>query len=315
MSQNNRVVCGLRSARLGCHEARGVSPRTFHVARCTAPLIVFFIVLALTACGGSGTGDSDESLTGAVNSTRAHYQIIELASGRVTAAGSVPDLTTNLAYRSTHVVFRLVEVGGGMIGTTSAQLGAAIDSAASAVGATSFYLAVFETTQAQWQALGGGTPWTLLSSAAGIDDVRTGDDLPAVGLSQDLVGATLSAYQTSRGVRLWLPSDVQWEVACRGGGTSTFSWGESMSSTTVTAAAVVWETAGAQRGARAVGGRVPSALGFFDLHGNVWELSAAGNLRGGSWNDPLANARAAHRAAIDPTTRHLLVGARLVYLP
>ena len=57
------------------------------------------------------------------------------------------------------------------------------------------------------------------------------------------------------------------------------------------------------------------AAGLVGLHGNVWELTSAGNLRGGSWNDPVANARAAHRAAIDAGTRHLLVGLRLVYQP
>lgn len=269
----------------------------------------------LSACGGSGTGDSDGSLGGTVGSTRAHYQILDLASGRVSAAGTVADLATNPDYHTSKVVFRLVEVGGGTVGSGATQLGAALDPTAAVVRVPAFYLAVFETTQAQWQALGGGAPWSLLASGDGSDDIRTGDDLPAVGLSRDLVDTTLSAYRTAHGVRLGLPSDTQWEVACRGGGAATFTWGDSMASPTVSAAAVVWETAGNTRGARPVGGRSASALGFFDLHGNVWELSAAGNLRGGSWNDPLTNARAAHRAPIDPATRHLLVGARLIYVP
>lgn len=285
-----------------------LAPRTSHV-------VLLLVILALTSCGGSGTGDSDDSLSGAVGSTRARYQIIELANGRVTAAGTVPDLTTNPAYRTTHLVFRLVEVGSGTIGSSSAQLGAAIDPVASAVGASSFYLAVFETTQAQWQELAGNAPWTLLTSTDGSDDVRIGATLPAVGVSHDLATSALATYRTSRGLSLSLPSDMQWEVACRAGGSSTWAWGDTVVPTTVTAAAVVWETAGSTRGARVVGERTPSTLGFFDLHGNVWELTSAGTLRGGSWNDPLATARAAHRAVIDPATRHLLVGARLLYVP
>ena len=279
-----------------------------------SPLVALFVLLALTSCG-SGTGDSDDALTGAVGSTRAHYQVLELATGRVTAAGTLSDLASNPAYRTTHLVFRLVEVASGTVGSTSSQLGAAIDPVATAVGSSSFYLAVFETTQAHWQAIAGTTPWTLLASNDGGDDVRIGDDLPAVGLSHDLATAAMTTYRTARGVTLTLPSDTQWEVACRAGGTGIWTWGDTAAPATVTAAAVVWETAGATRGARAVGGRVPSALGFFDLHGNVWELTSAGNLRGGSWNDPLATARAAHRAPIDPATRHLLAGVRLVYVP
>jgi formylglycine-generating enzyme required for sulfatase activity len=180
---------------------------------------------------------------------------------------------------------------------------------------SSFYLAVFETTQSQWQALGGGTPWTLLTSSDGSDDVRVGATMPAVGVSFDLATSVLAAYRSSRSITVTVPSDSQWEVACRAGGGGTWTWGDTIVPATVTAAAVVWETAGTTRGARVVGERTASALGFYDLHGNVWELTSAGNLRGGSWNDPLANARAAHRAAIDPATRHLLVGARLVYVP
>jgi len=278
-------------------------------------LLVMLALLLLSSCGGSGTGDSDASLSGAVGSTRAHYQILELASGRVRAVGSVSDLTTNPDYRSTSMVFRLVEVGSGTIGSTSAQVGAALDPAATTVGASSFYLAVFETSQAQWQALAGSTPWSLLTSADGVDDVRIGNDYPAVGISQDLATSSLTAYRSTSGVLLTLPSDPQWEIACRAGGSGTWAWGDTAQSATVIATAVVWETAGAIRGARPVAERTPSTLGFFDLHGNVWELTSAGNLRGGSWNDPVANARAAHRAAIDPGTRHLLVGLRLVYQP
>lgn len=282
---------------------------------CGWSLALLPVMLALlSACGGSGTGSSDGSLSGTVNQTRAHYQVLDLASGQLTASGTIGDLATDPAYRTTKLVFRLIDQAG-QVGTPSSGLGAALDPSATNVAASPFYLSVFELTQAQWELIAGSTPWTLLNSLDGADDVRVGDQYPAIGLSQDLVGTAVQSYRSARGVQLALPSDSEWEVACRAGSTGTWCWGSVADSTTVNAQAVVWENAGATRGARTVAGRAPNALGLYDVHGNVWELTGGGNLRGGSWNDPVATARAAHRAPIDPSTRHLLVGARLVYRP
>ena len=275
-------------------------------------LSALFIV---TGCGGSGTGKSDDSLSEAVSTTRAHYQIMDLATGQVSATGDVADIATNPLYRTSKLVFRLVDVDSGTIGTSASGLGAALDPVAASVGSTPFYVAVFETTQAQWQTIAGNTPWTLLTSLDGTNDVRIGNDYPAIGISHDLATAAIASYRSAHSVTLALPNDIQWELACRAGGNSTYAWGNNDDAVTVTAAAVVWETANNTRGARSVGQRSANSLGIFDLHGNVAELTSDVHLRGGSWNDPLSTARAAHRANIDPSTRHLLAGVRLVYVP
>jgi formylglycine-generating enzyme required for sulfatase activity len=277
-------------------------------------VLLALLVLLLNACG-SGSGNGDNSLSGQVNSTRAYYQILDVASGQVSASGPIADLATNPLYRTSKIVFRLIENTSGRIGTAANELGAALDPTATTVSAPAYYVAVFETTQAQWESMAGNTPWAQLSSADGSDDIRIGDDYPAIGLSNDLVATMTQTYRTSHGVRLALPTDVQWELACRAGSSGTWSWGAQDDSATVAAAAVVWETADNVRGARQVAGRQPNAMGLYDAHGNVWELTTSEHLRGGSWNDPVTSARAANRAVIDTATRHLLVGARLVYVP
>ncbi len=286
--------------------------RRWYAVLTACSLSTLFIV---AGCGGSGAGKSDNSLSGAISSTRAHYQIMDLATGQFSATGDVADIATNPIYRTSKLVFRLVDVGSGTVGTSASGLGAALDPVATAVGSTPFYLAVFETTQAQWQTIAGNTPWTLLTSLDGTNDVRIGSDYPAIGISYDLVTAAISSYRSAHSVTLALPNDTQWEIACRAGGSSTYAWGNNDDSMTVTAAAVVWETANNTRGARPVGQRSASSLGIFDIHGNVAELTSDVHLRGGSWNDPLSTARAAHRANIDPSTRHLLAGVRLMYVP
>jgi formylglycine-generating enzyme required for sulfatase activity len=287
--------------------------RTLWRVGCSVALSVMAVVII--SCGGSGVGNSNSSVTDTVNTTRAFYQIIDLNSGQVKASGSIADLATNPIYRTNKLVVRLVSTGSGTIGTSSSGLGALVDMPARSAVASNFYVSVFEVTQAQWQLLAGNAPWLLLNSNDGSNDIRIGNNYPAIGLSYDVVNTATQTFYASKGVRIRLPNDVEWEFACRSGGSQTWSWGNTADSATVTNAAIVWETAGTTRGARLVGERQPNSLGLYDMHGNVWELTSNLHIRGGSWNDPVTLARAANRADIDPATRHVLVGARLVYVP
>lgn len=280
-------------------------------------IIVLVSVLAASALLVSGCSSSG-GVSQAVGTFTAPYLVVDLASGALESRLVIPDLTTNAQYQTTKLVFRRVEAGSGVQGSDVGDFAVQADEVPQSTQTVSIYfLAVFELTQAQWTALGGGSPWTLSEAAAGGGVVVA--RAPAYNLARDTIDAVLAAYSSGRSYRLGLPSDQQWEYACRAGSTSAFAWGDGTDiATEVKPNAVVFETLDGVQGPRISDGtRAANAFGFYDMPGNVWEWTSNGTgiIRGGSWNDSLPMARSANRVDLDFTTRHPLVGARLVLVP
>jgi formylglycine-generating enzyme required for sulfatase activity len=303
--------------------------------RGTLSTIALVSLVLLAGCGG-GKGKGGSQLVATVGQTRAFYQVLDLASGSVTAVGSISDIATNPAYKTTKMAFRLVATGNATLGGSGGVGGLTGDSdeIAHAASVHHFYLSMYETTQAQWTALGGSPLWSGMGSkvnVAGAEvnsaaDIAIGASYPAIGIYDQDTATTLAAYNGSKSFVLRLPTEDEWEYACRAGSSGSFSWGNSLAPATVTANALVWETANDARGAAIVGSYAPNAWGFYDMHGNVWELCSGGHARGGSWNDSISAARCSNRAVTEisgtalsegfpSNTSHLLMGVRLVYVP
>ncbi len=279
-----------------------------HASRHLLPTLCFF----LAGCGGSGDvglgiggGNSspDQGLGGDTAQANAPFLVLDLATGTIHTEAAIADLATGTDWRTTQMVFRRIRGVSG-----------------------EFWMGVFEVTQAQWKAIAGSsnTPWTSVPSAvfASAQDAAAAmaDDRPAFNLSFDGVRTAITAFNAAKGTRLAIPSQAQWTDAC-GAGSATWSWGEGSDRETIAAHAVVRETQSGVTGPRAVGGRNPNASGCYDMHGNVWELTApAVTLRGGSWYDGVAQAAAAHAPASGTTgltgdSSHALVGVRLIFQP
>jgi formylglycine-generating enzyme required for sulfatase activity len=274
--------------------------------------------LALAGCGGGGGfgGSGSGGLLQNVSIVTSQYLVVDLTTGAIEARQDVPDLTTNAAsaYRRTKMVFRAIAAGGGVVGAAPGSFAGAGDPAQKPVVLGKYYIGVFEVTQAQWQLMTASAPWTKVNPASVVKD-GINQDGPAYNLSADAISAGLATADARLGVNLALPTDVQWEYAARGGTAGTFPWGGDHSDQTAGTYAKVAETAAGHVGPVTVGSLAPNAFGLYDTAGNVWELTSGGELRGGSWSDPLTAARPANKVPIAHGTAYALAGMRLVLSP
>lgn len=131
-----------------------------------------------------------------------------------------------------------------------------------------YFLGKCEITQAQWRAVMGSIPKRITDG---------GDDYPIYYVSwkdcQDFA-RRLSDW----GLGLFrLPTEAEWEYACRAGTTTRFSFGdcpevvESYSYYEEPSRFVWWFGNNTPSGAKPVGLKLPNPWGFFDMHGNVYE--------------------------------------------
>jgi formylglycine-generating enzyme required for sulfatase activity len=192
-----------------------------------------------------------------------------------------------------------------------------------------FYLARFEVTQAQWERVLGENPSQFRDC---------GPDCPVENVSYVEIEEFLAAFETLSGERFRLPTEAEWEYACRAGQTSTFGIGERISSELAN-----FDGSDPYPGAdpgpyikrpTPVGSYPPNAWGLSDMNGNLWEWTeddhcpyAEGEavdplarcdaelrvIRGGSWYYGPDSARCGLRYTHRPVDDGPSLGFRLVW--
>ena len=204
-----------------------------------------------------------------------------------------------------------------------------------------FWLGKYEVTQREYQAVMGNNPSNFKGDL----------DLPVEGVvwydatnfCGKLTARELAAGRLPAGYEYGLPTEAQWEYACRAGTATATALGNSLSSTQANFDGRWPYNEGAKgpnvRGTTKVGSYAPNAWGLYDMHGNVWEwcqdwratsypggsmadpkgpVSGSARVdRGGSWSYPGQFCRSAYRGRYFPAVESGFVGFRaaLVSVP
>jgi formylglycine-generating enzyme required for sulfatase activity len=192
-----------------------------------------------------------------------------------------------------------------------------------------FYIGVYPVTNAQWKRV-MGWGWGEWKDAEG----------PVEGVNWDDANEfcrRLSKLPEERAAgRLYrLPTEAEWEYACRAGTTADYSFGDDLSRL----GDYAWFQKNSGSKTHPVGRKKPNPWGLYDIHGNVWEwcgdLCSAwhgedgriaetdpqrpseGSLRGvrgGSWRDSARDCRSGHRSWHDVTHRSNRLGFRIAFV-
>ena len=199
-----------------------------------------------------------------------------------------------------------------------------------------YWIGETEVTQGQWQKLMGTAPWKGKSNTLEGDDVAvsyvTWDE--AKDFCAKLTEQERDAGRLPSGYRYGLPTEAEWELACRAGSKTAYCFGDDGSKLRDYA---VFAEARSGTHAHRFKQRKPNAWGLFDMHGNVWEwcldaadysdgvvtltyrdgvsdpYNASGSLRvfrGGSWLDSAQGCRSAIRSAGEPADLTVFLGFR-----
>ena len=130
-----------------------------------------------------------------------------------------------------------------------------------------FWIGKYELTKAQWMAIMGTTPW--YTTGTGLNE----PDSPAVYLSWDDAQSFITAINSYTGKTFKLPSEAQWEYACRAGTTTRFYWGDDLNYTEI--GNYAWWNGNTwavnEKYAHLVGQKLPNDFGLYDMSGNISE--------------------------------------------
>ena len=186
-----------------------------------------------------------------------------------------------------------------------------------------FWMGKYEITQAQYECITGKNPSRFKGANHPVEQLNW---TSATDFCQKLKSKTGKTFQ--------LPTEAQWEYACRAGGRTRFAHADSESGL----GDYAWYSGNAENKTHPVGGKLPNAFGLHDMIGNVYEwcsdwyedkyyskspgrnppgprVGECRVLRGGAWSVDPSYCPPAYRSATPPTFSRFHMGFRVVWIP
>ena len=288
------------------------------------------------------------------------YVVVDLSGGAdavnypVRYTNTAPNLNDDTC-RTTELWLRKIPAGTFMMGSPEDEVGRDTDETQHEVTLTQdYYMGVFECTQKQWELVMGSNPSSYQGDCRPVEYVsyntirgtgaQAGAGWPTYGHAVD-ASSFMGKLQAKTGLVFDLPTEAQWEYACRAGTITALNSGKNLTNTGQDDAMDEVgrysynksDGKGGYSKHTTVGSYLPNAWGLYDMHGNVWEwcldwyngsygIAAVSDpvgpntgsyrvKRGGSWGYGASYCRSAFRGNSTPSNYSSDYGFRVLCLP
>ena len=220
------------------------------------------------------------------------YMVIDLSGGTnatsfaISYLDDVPEGGWTEEYKTTKLVLRKIEAGKFSMGSPEDELGRYDDEVQHEVTLTKpFFAGVFEVTQKQYELIMGNNPAYYQGDVRPVEcvsyDMIRGAEKGTNWPAKSEVDATsfFGILRSKTGLSFDLPTEAQWEYACRAGTTTALNSGKNLSDDEqcdemAEVGRYSFNTSDGKGGYSqhtTVGSYLPNAWGLYDMHGNVWE--------------------------------------------
>ena len=205
--------------------------------------------------------------------TPATYCVIDLSAGAnatsypVTYLAEPPSGGFNVdSYKTSKLVLKRIEAGTFIMGEDQN------DESHRVTLTKPFFCGLFEVTQKQYKLVTGANPSDFSGETLPVEtvcyDAIRGSSNGAKWPSSSAVDSSsfMGKLRARTGLDFDLPTEAQWEYACRAGTITTYYWGNPINGN------YAWYSGNSSSKTHPVGTKTPNSWGLYDMSGNVWEL-------------------------------------------